>query len=564
MNRAPIVLLALVGLLIAAPVIGVAGAQQAGNETAGNATSNATTSDRSGLTLEELRETGPRQANSPPSVRMGSDQFFWMVYWPANNPFADVGATDGGEYLPPGHTVGRNAVYLRTWTYEDQQETVHVAYWERDTKVVQEGNTTTTVPVARNVTHVTHNVTFERGRPTVKIPLRQHDDEVRMTMWIEGKEYARWANYGHKSIATTQSVDINSAGDYIASVIVDFLLIIVAGGFAVGWACKQALDRAGIGPQYGYFPWVLALSLGTGIGGLLFYEGLADLVVNAQYVVSLYVVGLFAIILLETYTSNVSTAGFVRPTLDYATSPTGDDAFDIVDAEVREEKIVRKPDGTVSVVTPGLFPFLARVFGKSARLMNVEQLRTRVPVDGKWDEMFLVDPESPDLLYYQKEGWTLDWPPLDREHGGEWAAIVGAVGLAIGSVHYGLASFWPVVAVTAVGLLVWLATPTDGKAAVQPAPVHLRTAFGTMVKYAGDVDDAKRFEEVKQQLDGERISKQRDVDREVADHDRTLVEGMLDPDEKVPAAVEDDQADDEVTDRQRDSILGNGEVADDD
>ena len=101
MNRAPIVLLALVGLLVAAPVIGVADAQQAGNETAGNEPSNATTSDDSGLTLKELRETGPRQANSPPSVRMGSDQFFWMVYWPASNPFADVGATDGGEYLPP-------------------------------------------------------------------------------------------------------------------------------------------------------------------------------------------------------------------------------------------------------------------------------------------------------------------------------------------------------------------------------------------------------------------------------------------------------------------------------
>ncbi|WP_424001202.1 hypothetical protein ACOZ4I_15730 [Haloarcula salina] len=560
MTRAPIVLLALVGLLVTAPIVGLADAQQA--DSAGNTTSNA--SDSSDLTLDDLTETGPRQANSPPSVRMGEQQFFWTVYWPANNPFANVGSRDGGEYLPPGHTVGRNAVYLRTWTYEDQQETVHVAYWEKDQKTVQRGNTTTTVPVARNVTHVTHNVTFERGRPTVKIPLRQHDEEVRVTMWIEDKEYARWANFGHKSIATTQSVDINSAGDYIASVIVDFLLWIVVGGFAVGWACKQMLDKAGIGPQYGYFPWLLALSIGTGLGGLLFYENLANLIVNAQYVLALYVVGILGIVMLETYTTNVSKAGFVRPTLQHAESPTGDDAFDVVDAEVREEKIVRKPDGTVSVVTPGLFPFLARVFGKSAILKNVEQLRTRVPVEGKWDEMFLVDPESPDLLYYEKEGWTLDWPPLDRAHGGEWLAIGGAVGLALASVHYGVASFWPVTIVTATGLLVWLATPTDGKAAVRPAPIHLRTAFGTMVQYAEDVDDAKRFDEVKQQLDGERISKQRDVDREVADHDRTLVEGMLDPDEKVPAAVDDGETDDEVTERKRDGILGNGEVADDD
>ncbi|WP_254271091.1 hypothetical protein [Haloarcula marina] len=561
MKRASIVLVALAALLVAAPVVGVVGLADA-QQTTGNATSNASADN--GLTLDDLTETGPRQANSPPSVRMGEEQFFWAVYWPANNPFANVGATDGGEYLPPGHTVGRNSVYLRTWTYEDQQETVHVAYWQKGQKVVQEGNTTTTVPVARNVTHVTHNVTFERGRPTVEIPLRQHDDEVRVTMWIEGKEYARWANFGHQSIATTQSVDINSAGDYIASVIVDFLLIIVIGGFAVGLVCKRALDRAGRGPGYGYFPWILALSIGTGLGGLLFYEGIANLVVNAQYIVSLYVVGLFGIILLETYTSGVSTAGFVRPTLEHAESPTGDDAFDMVDAEVREETIVRKPDRTVAVVTQGVFPFLARVFGKSAELKNVEQLRTRVPVSGKWDEMFLVDPESPELLFYEKEGWTLDWPPLDRVHAGEWLAIGGAVMLAAASVYTGVASAVAMTAVTGGGLLVWLATPTDGKAAVRPAPVHLRTAFATMLQYAEDVDDAKRFDELKQKLDGERMRKQRDVDREVAAHDRTLVEGMYDPDEKVPAADLDAETDDEVTEGKRDTPLSNGEVADDD
>ncbi|MBX0323872.1 hypothetical protein EGH21_12610 [Halomicroarcula sp. F13] len=555
MSRAPIALLALVGLLVLSPVVGAVDAQQVGNETAGNASA----SDESGLTLDDLTQTGPRQANSPPSVRMGQDQFFWVVYWPANNPFANPGATDSGEYLPPGHTVGRNAVYLRTWTYGDQQETVHVAYWEKGQKTVQRGNTTTTVPVAKNVTHVTHDVTFERGRPTVKIPLRQHDEAVRVTMWIEGKEYARWANFRHKSIATTQSVDINSAGDYIASVIVDFLAIIVVGGFAVGWLCKQGLDKAGIGPQYGYTPWIIALSLGTGLGGLLFYEGVASLVVNAQYVVSLYVVGLFAIILLETYTNNVSKAVFFRPTLEHAESPTreGQNSYDIIDGEMDVEKIVRTEHG-VAVVKSGLFPFLARVFGKSARLANVEQLRTRVPLKegSKWDEMFVVDPESEKLLFYEPEHWTIDWPPLDRDHGGEWLAIVGAIVLAIGSVHYGLASFWPVTTVTTMGLLVWLATPVDGKAAVRPAPMHLRSAFGTMVQFAEDVDDAKHLEEVKDQLDRERVRKQRAIDEKVADHDRTLIEESYDPDGEVPAAIRNDDTDESVTDHRREATNG--------
>ncbi|MBO4248371.1 hypothetical protein IL252_11155 [Halomicrobium sp. IBSBa] len=543
MTRTSIALLALVALLVTAPVIGLVEAQSA--ETTTNATSNATASGDD-LTLDDLTDTGPRMSNSPPSVRMGEDQFFWVVYWPANNPFADVGSSDSGEYLPPGHTVGRNAVYLRTWVYENQQETVHVAYWERDQKVVQQENTTTTVPVARNVTHVTHNVTFERGRPTVKVPLRQHDDEVRVTMWIEGKEYARWANFGHRSIATTQSVDIDSAGDYLSSVIVDFLVWILIGGFAVGWACKRALDEAGIGPQYGYGPWFLALSILTGLGGLLFYENLANLVVNAQYVLALYVVAVIGIVMLETYTRNISAALFLRPTLEHAESPTGDDAYDVVDAEAREEKIVRTNHG-VSVVKPGLFPFLARVFGKSARLANVDQLRTRVPMqdDSKWDELYLVDPESAKLLYYEPEGWRLDWPPLDREHAGEWLAIAGAITLAVASVALGVAGFLTVATVTSVGLLVWAAHPVDGKAAVKPAPVHLRSAFGTMVKYAEDVDDAKHLSEVKEQLDRERVRKQRDVDEKVSDHDRTLVEEILDPDEEVPAAMRDGDGDDE-------------------
>ncbi|WP_135304120.1 hypothetical protein [Haloarcula amylovorans] len=552
MTRQSIALLALVVLLVASPIVAFA---DAADDSAGNS---------SEFTLDELKQDGPHQANSPPGVRMGEQSAYWSVYWPANNPFANVGSSDSGEYLPSGTTVGRNAVYLRTWTYEDRTKDVHVVYWEKGTKTVKQGNTTTTEPVARNVTHVTHEVTFDRGRPTVKVPLRQHDEPVRVTMWIEGEDYARWT-FKHKSIATTQGVDINSAGDYIASVITDFLLWILIGGFVVGSGTKKALDKAGIGPQYGYFPWLVGLTLLTGLGGLLFYKSLANLVVNAQYLLALYVVAVIGIVMLETYTTNVSKALFLRPTLTHAESPTGDDAFDLLDAEGREERIVRTPDGSVSVVKPGLFPFLARVFGKNARIKNVEQLRTRVPIDGKWDELFLVDPEADELLFYEPEGWTIDWPPLDREHAGEWVAVVGAVGLAFGSVHYGIASALAVTTVTVAGLAVWALHPTDGLAAVQPAPVHLRTAFGTMVAYAEDVDDAKRFDEVKSQLDGERISKQRDVDREVADHDRTLVEGMLDPDEQIPAAVEDGESDDDVTGKRREngSALGNGEVADD-
>jgi hypothetical protein len=407
------------------------------------------------------------------------------------------------------------------------------------------------VAVAENITHVTHEVTFERGRPTVDIPLAQHDTPVRATMWIEGSEWARWT-FEHHSVATTQSVAIDSAGDYLTSVIFDFLIWIVAGGFAVGLVCKKALDRAGIGPQVGYTPWIAALTVLTGLGALVAYQSLAALVVGAPIVLAAYVVGIFGIVLLETYTTGVSKALFMRPTLEHAESPTGESGYDMVDLEVRSEQIVRTPDGEVSVVTPGVLPFLARVFGKSARLQNVEQLRTRVPVTGaSWDELFVTNPESEELLYYQPEGWTWDLPPVDRTHAAEYGAIALGLGVAALAWTEGAAPGPALAAISLAGLVVWAATPIDGIAGVDPAPMHLRSAFATMLQFAEDSDDAMRNEELKDALDSERIHKKRDVDKEVARQGRSIIEKMFDPQESIGRAAEagTGEEDNEVTEK---------------
>jgi len=537
--RTSIALLA-VFVLVAAPLVGTVGAQQSPTPTTTPTTDNTSNASDGELTLEELQRNGARQDNSPDGVRMGDESAFWAVYWPASNPFAEPGSDEGSERLSPGTTIGRNAIYLRTWTFEDRTETVKVAYWERGTRTVRQGNTTTEQPVARNVTVATHEVTFERGRPTVKIPLRESDDKRQVTMWIEGEDYARWT-FAHKSIATTQSADINSQGDYLASVFSDFLIVILLGGFLSGAAIKRALETAGIGPQYGYWPWVIGLSILTGGAGLILYESVANLLAAAPVIAALYVVGVFAIILLETYETNVSEALFLRPTLSHTESPTGDKAWDLLDAESQVEKIVRTPDGRVQVVKPGLFPFLARVFGKAAEIENVEQLRTRIPMQGKYDELYLTDPEADEILHYSPETWRTNLPELSRENAPRYGLVVGGVALAVWALVSGTISgpVWPLatVGLTLAGLAVWALEPVDGVAAVNPAPVHLRTAFGTMVKYEEDVDDAKHFDELKAKLDESRIDKQRDVDSQVKDHERTIFEKLLDRDEKVPASV---------------------------
>ncbi|PSQ06657.1 hypothetical protein BRC92_00365 [Halobacteriales archaeon QS_4_69_31] len=400
-------------------------------------------------------------------------------------------------------------------------------------------------------------MTFERGRPTVALDAPTHTNGKRVTMWVEGYDWARWTFY-HKSIATTQSVDISSVGDYLSRVILDFLLWIVLGGFAAGYSCKRALDKAKIGPQYGFTPWIIGLSVVTAIGSVVFYRSITSLVVNARIVLAAYVVAIISIIMLETYSNGDSKALLLRPTLEHAESPTGDLAYDMIDVEGEEITIVRAVDGTVSVVRPGFLPFLARVFGKTARLKNIEQLRTRVPFkNSRWSELFVADPEAEELIHYTPEGWGLDFPELSRETAPTYLMVALGVMIAGAAIHYGAANPAVVVAVTAAGLLTWGATPVEGVAYVEPAPVHLRSAFGTMLQYAEDVDDAKRLDEVKEQLDSERVQKQRDVDEKVAKHDRTLVEEMLDPDNEVPAAVEREEfVDDEVTRHRREESEG--------
>jgi hypothetical protein len=383
-----------------------------------------------------------------------------------------------------------------------------------------------------------------------------HQSQKRVTMWIEGKDWARWT-FRHKSLATTQAVNIDSAGDYLASVISDFLVWIIVGGFVVGWGCKIWIDRAGEGPGYSLTAWFIGLSLATGLGSLMFYESVASLVVNAHIVLSAYVVGIIAIIMLEMRSTGVSKAMFLQPKLTHAESPTGDDAFDMLDAELEDARIVRGADGTVSVITRGFLPSLARAFGATARLYNVEKLRTRVNLqNSEWDELFVADPEADEILHYDPEGWELTTPPLDREHVGTYGAIAAAFMVGGAGVHYGSVSPWLVIGALGAGLLAWAAEPVNGEAYVEPAPVHIRTAVATMFRLTEDVDDAKTLDQAKEQLDRERVRKRQEIESEVEKHDRTLVEEALDPDGEVPSTIDGGDGDDEVIDRRRESAEG--------
>jgi len=555
MTRQSSALFALVAVALLVAPVGAVAAQD------GGAAGNASTTDGN-FTLAELKQDGEHV--DVPSVRLGDRTQFWLVYWPASNPFAEVGSSEGGEYLPERHTVGRNQVYLRTWAYEDRVETVHLVYWTEGTRTVQRGNATTEQQVATNVTHVTQQVTIERGRPTVEIPLAQHDTPVRVTMWIEGHEWARWT-FSHHSVATTQAVNIDSEGDYLTELFTDFLWVVLPGLPLVGLLGRKAIDRAYRGPYAAYTPWIIGFVVCGGLAVATLYESLAELVVAAPQLIGVSIVVLVGIVLVETWTNNVSEALFLQPKLEHSTSPTGEDAYDIVGFEAETHTVVSTGSGA-ALLKDGLLGFFARIWGKVAHLEQrgwlADSMRRQTRIlseHSSADELYLVDPEADSVVEYEAEGWTLSFPEL-RAHPLPYIAVVGAAAVGYVLVQGAYLSAPMAAGGLVAGVLAWGATPTDGAAGYVPAPPHFRQAFGTVATLIEGYSDAQTIEEAKDELDRERISKHQDVESEIEQRDATLIREMEGG--EIPATIRGEGGHDDVVDEEDDGIVERDEPAD--
>lgn len=553
-----VVLLAVSPVLLSTGAIGLTGATQA----AGNASGD----DSDDYTLDELRQDGPRPAGADPGVRMTDSRMFWVIYWPASNPTANPGEDKKWQYLKPSTTVGRNNVFLRTVAFDDKREVVKLVYWEQGERTVKQGNTTTTKQVPVNVTEDTVVVDLERGQPTVKIPLKQHDEPVHVTMWVEGVPDARWT-FKHHSVATQSSIAIDTWNDYLWRATTDFFLWILLGGFVAGVLAKKGIDRAGRGPGYGYGPWIVGLTILSGFAIAALYTSLAELVVVLPQFMAAYIVGVFFVILLETLSVRESKALFLQPQLEHTTGPSGDDAYDIISTEAEEHTLVRMPEGGLAVVRNGLLAFLARVFGRAAYLKTVTprvrsdgrvRRSTRIEMeDSKWDELFLVDPEAEQVVDHTAEGWSFELPPLDREHAPKYLPAVGIIAV-FGGVAYTMPSVaLPAVGAGAVLLAAWAATPVDGAAEYVPAPVHFREAYGTIVRQIEGYDAANTIEEATGQLQKERIRKESKVEQEIEQRDHSMIREMM-LEGEIPATIQSADGEDDVEQKRRDRSAANG------
>lgn len=560
--RRPVLVLALLVLAISglvAPVVAQDASTPDGPTNASDAAANATDEDQAEYTLEELKGGGTTVSGAPESVRMTQRKQFWVIHWPASAVGSIPGEDQQWAHVGPGDRVDRNAVYLRSIVLD--QETVHVTVvsWRQGTREIQRGNTTVAEPVAQNVTVRTQEVTLNRGWPMVEVPLPQHNRETQVTMFIEEYPDARW-RFSHQSVATTQHAGIESEGDYLLSLFVDVLVWVIGGGFVVGIACKKALDRAGRGPGYGYLPWIVLLTIGTVLGGLLAFQSLAEVIVAAPTVLAAYTVGVFGIILLETYTSNVRRVQFEQLDVTTATTPSGnEDGYGWRTTATTTEDVVRMPDGSDAVVRKGLFPFLARVFGRAATLRNAEHIQHRIRDTGpsRIDERVLVHPDASTVLEYAPESfrWAWEAPSEDPNETSDvtevgyydlaktafaGVATTTLVGLALAAplpTGIGLlgtlgAILTEPLALVAGGLAVAIVglEAVPGEALVVPAPSHLTSAYATTAMLAEEAEDAETIDEYRRKYRQEKIRSQKDVEEALEELDQTLVEEMFDTD----------------------------------
>ena len=509
MRRASIALVVLA--LLAVPVVGLATAS-IGDRPPQQVATNATGE----YTLAELKEDGTHY--DKPSARIASDHVYWLTHEPGDEPWkTEPELLD--EPLVKSNTLYLNSIRVSP---EPVEFDVHMVFWEPHTRTVTEGNTTTTEQVARNVVDVEQRVTLGRGWPTATLDLPHHDDPVRLTIWIEGLgEEARWT-LRHHSIATSDAIAINSEGDYLWRAFQEFIGPVIVGAFGVGYLVKRALDRAGVGPMWGYGPWIFLISLVTAFVVAGVFGSFAEIFVHAPQIVAGYVVAIFGVIVLETYTADVTDALFIQPEPESARSASGEHALDARRARKREETLLRTPGGDVAIVRSGLFPFLARVFGGTATLQGLENLDTEIEWTNDDGNLFVVAPGSDDVLEYVPESFEWDTEP---------SYVLGAAVVA------GLGSGWYLSATLgfAVGVLVFVAgaavflRATDGHAAIEPAPAHLRSAWVTSMFLTKEADEAATLQESRKKRIREAAKNEKHVERELEERDATLVEEMHTP-----------------------------------
>jgi hypothetical protein len=406
----------------------------------------------------------------------------------------------------------------------NQQETVNKVYWTTEEKVVstdENGNPVETETVLKDVTHDKQEVQFDGSFPMQEITLRNHEEPTQVTMWIDGEDDARWT-FTHQSIGTTESAGIDSVGDYWVNALMDFLLPISGGLFVIGILTRAAVERAGVGPRWGFVTWALLL-LGGSMVGLMMYSDLANLLVDAPFIASGLILAISGVVMLETWNIGLRKYLFLQMETEHATTPSGEEALDSVWLDAETHRVI-EVNGIPAIVKRGLFPFFSRVTGKAAYINDVAALDTEIKMpNSSWDRCIVVNSDSEEIVDYKSEGWEFNIPDPEEIGWVETALKLSLYSLAmyvLSTLVGGIVMVAGMIIITAIAYM----RPRDGYANIVPASIHERTAVATVMYYNIIHDEAETIEALRKskwQVEGKN---EQDVEHALDERDATLIE----------------------------------------
>lgn len=531
------------------------------------AATNTTETGAESYTIEELQRGGQTQEGAPPSMRyLGS-------YGSATVRHNPVGlGSSEWEYLSRDTRVQRDEITLRTIRLgePDEELTVNVVAWERGVRTVEgENGSTTTEPVATNVTTREVSAQLGRGYDSAEIPIpSSFGESQRVTVWVEQYPSARWT-FSHRTVATERTIDINSWGDFLSTLFWQIGVFALPALVLGGLLGRRHHQKAIVGPQWGLLKWGLAIGIPVALLASVFAFQGAVLATRLPAGMALIVGSLAYAIVLESGPENLQKFLFRRQDLERAKSPRGEDTHDsrYVDHVVKTG-LRREADQELVLIRKGLPAFVARLRGSLATL-DISEIQTHKKGKRSPYELEIeLDPDHDlhDALVHEPP--RLDRLPLSRPVDipglGRTSLPNPGVVLPIGG---GAAAGWLVadalLGIPGVGAVVggvvglpFLYRVENGDAASEPAPYHSTQAEASLAYEAGEHADAKLLDEYREIAWSERMKTPLDALRVSSDFDesqsRRLIQDELgsewtsevhdaaEPDDRGPEVADDD------------------------
>lgn len=470
-------------------------------------------------TLDELQQDGTHQAVPSARIVPTEQRVYWLEHRAVNKPWQDVTPSSNGEKLAEDGMVKTNSIYLRTIRAQSTSESMNVTlvFYNEATREVTRGNTTTTEEVAENVSVINQQVTMQAGWSVAEIDLPQHSQKKQMTIWLdEHPDTARWTSE-HKSVATTQPIDVNNWSEFILLGSAFIILPSLGFGWYGGRKVKSMIVSAGAPPGHGFAYYTIIATLATMAIMYWAYYYAAEVIVTMPIVLGAYVAAVYVGYMFATHEGKTERKLLWQPHIQSVDAfsdtkiPSVGSGNDSKSIEFSEDmpfgqmqiyQFLDEGQDGLSVVRDGWLAFLARVKGGRAKVENAHELKTRFSTwNSPWSEVFLVDPEADTLIDYEPPGLALKTPEID-----EWSDLVWPVTLIGGGGYvawqaaqsYGPAA-WTVLLVT-IPFFVWkfAVTGTDSHVEIDPAPAALRSVVASMMVMNIGNRDAKGLQEAEE------------------------------------------------------------------